>query len=321
MIVESYLTGIYPRSDELIKATRDFERKRITQEDLENAFKRDVTSLVQLQIEANLSYVYEGLFKWQDIYRPFVENVPGLNVGALSRHFDNNSFYKQPIVVNEINSGDLSFLNRYFYLNHLPKDKDWKAILPGPYTFAQLAENKFYKNKHELLIAISTLLSNAVEYLNELGFTYFQFSEPYLAYSHNNSKFSKDDLKAAYEIATKTPNIKYSLQVFFGDISSRLGDLLDLPVHGIGIDFTETNVANLKDYSFTKELCAGIIDGRNSLVENPENIANLVKKIKEVTNAKTIYISPNCELEFVPQAIANQKVRAIKKAADLLKGE
>ena len=132
-MAEVLFTGIYPRSSELVKATRDLDRKRITKEQSAQFFIKDVDRLVSLEQKYGFKFSFEGQLLFQDIFRPFAVNLEGLSVGALTRCFENNTFFKQPEVSEKIGLGK-EFITDYYFTNLMPQ-RNRLAVLPGPFTF------------------------------------------------------------------------------------------------------------------------------------------------------------------------------------------
>ena len=66
--------------------------------------------------------------------------------------------------------------------------------------------------------------------------------------------------------------IKTRLQTYFGDAGPVMDYLLSYSVDCVGVDFYATSMDALREYSFSKELGCGCIDGRNSLLESPEDL-------------------------------------------------
>ena len=102
MEVQAYQHGIYPRSEDVVAATRGRERGRNSQEDVDRAFAADRVDFLSAQREAGLDFFSDGLLRWQDLFRPFVDSCDGLDAHALVRWFDNNSFFRAPEVVGEL---------------------------------------------------------------------------------------------------------------------------------------------------------------------------------------------------------------------------
>src|SRR3989304_1544347 len=94
----AHLTGIFPRSEELITATRAFERGRADKSALDRLFEEEAQRLVALEGEHGLDSVTDGLLRWQDLLRPLADELPGVHAGPVTRWFDNNSFYRRPVI-------------------------------------------------------------------------------------------------------------------------------------------------------------------------------------------------------------------------------
>ena len=70
--LEGYLSGSFPRSEALVEATRSLDRKRITPEECEVVRNADVSDVVALQRDAQLTLLTDGQLNWQDLFRPVV---------------------------------------------------------------------------------------------------------------------------------------------------------------------------------------------------------------------------------------------------------
>jgi len=133
--IAAYLHGIYPRSEELVAATRDLDRGRTTAEAVSERYDQDLRELVAVQQEAGLDYLSDGLLRWHDLFRPLVEACPGLTRGALVRWFDNNTFYRAPEEHGEIVfTGSLA--SQYDTAGAVPEPR--VATLPSPLLFSRI---------------------------------------------------------------------------------------------------------------------------------------------------------------------------------------
>jgi len=323
-MIGCYVTGILPRPKELIEITRAYDRKKVSKETLEKAFHDATQKVIEAQIQAELSYITDGMLKWQDLLRPLAENLEGLAIGSLARWFNNNTFYRKPIILNAIHRTK-NIVAETTYLQLLPKNIPWKAIIPAPYTFAKLSENKFYKNEREVMFAYAETIREEIKKLAEAGFKYIQLSDPALVYNPFKEKIQDIlvDIRDALEVALKNTEIRSCLQTFFGDFSEILPEALDFPVNDLGIDLYETEMEKLKEYAFDgKGVALGLVDARSSLVEDEKE---LLKVVDELTDAiypsKThdIFICPNCDLEFLPWEKAKEKIGVISSVTKLLK--
>jgi len=86
-LISSYTFGIYPRSEELIEATRK------NTENLDSLSQKETDEYINAQKNANLGFVSDPLLKWDDIFRPF-SNLEGVTPTALNRIYEMNTFYR-----------------------------------------------------------------------------------------------------------------------------------------------------------------------------------------------------------------------------------
>ncbi len=308
-MVEAHLTGAFPRSEQLVEATRAAVRGKISQAQVDAILDNDIASLVELQSSPSMDALVDGQLNWQDIFRPFSDVFTGIQLGGLTRWFDNNTFYRKPIIVEKVTLSGAD-VGQFFRHDLLPGLARKKAILPGPFTFAVLAQNSAYPSLADLVDDLAHALKQTVAELERVGYSYFQFNEPALCTDGR----SKDDLevaKHAFEVCAKGTGGKTMLHTYFGDAGSVIDQLLDYPIDGIGLDFYATSIESLTQNDFNKDLGCGCIDGRNSLLENAQDLSKFVAKVEEDLEPKSIVLCPNCDLEFLPQNVAEKKVHLL----------
>jgi len=314
-MVEVHLSGAFPRSEKLVAATRAVERGKAKQSDVEAILREDNSSLAGLQKEATLDAAVDGQLNWHDLFRPFSDLFTGIQPGSLTRWFDNNTFYRAPVV-----SGKVSFkggkVESFFRQDAFPRTSRKKAILPGPFTFATLAENNTGSSTSDLIDEVSHALRDLIKSLQASRYEIFQFNEPCLSAQRND-----DDFKTAqngFETCAKGLSGTSVLQTYFGDASKAAEKLLNYPVDSIGVDFYATSLDSFANVDFNKGLGCGCIDGRNSLLEEPNEIKKFVLKAREDLEPKSIFVSPNCDLDFLPQPVAEKKVRLLGQVKGLI---
>jgi len=325
-MIGCYVTGILPRPKELIKVTRAYNRRRIDERELEKAFEDATVKVINTQLSVDFNYIADGMLRWQDLLRPFTENLSGVKMGGLARWFNNNMFYRKPIIVDDVQRKK-SIVEEVTHLKYLPRNFPWKAILPAPYTFVQLSENRYYKDKTEFMFKYAEILRQEIQDLVKPGFKYVQLSDPALVYKPIALSLSRDELNIvneALKVAVKGIPIKICLQTFFGDFSKILPEALDFPVDHLGIDLYETNFEKLKEHNFEKGVALGLVDSRSSLVENEDELVAVAKEIIEsIYHFKTeeVFVCPNCDLEFLPWEKAKEKMKVISNVTKCLREE
>jgi 5-methyltetrahydropteroyltriglutamate--homocysteine methyltransferase len=325
-MIDGYLAGAFSRSPELIEATINFEKGKIGGADLEKEFSRATDELIKLQVSRKFGWVTDGMFRWNDLLRPFTDGLKGVEIGPLTRWFDNNTFYRKPIIISKL-GGKGKIAIKISYRDQLPRKGGWKAILPAPFTFAQLSKNEYYKNKLELMLDYSKMLREEIKSLVGAGFSYVQLSDPSLVYRPFKGPIRKDELpqvKEALNEAIRGIKVRTSLQTFFGDFAKLLPEALDFPVDDLGFDLYETNISKLGEYEFTKSVALGLVDSRSSVLEEPVELAKIAKHLIESvypSKTKEVFICPNTDLDFLPWRVAEKKLGIISKVIEALRGE
>jgi len=302
--VRAYAPGIYARSEELVQATRDLDRGRTTEEAVEKQRDADLRSFLDAQREAGLDYLSDGLLNWQDIFRPFDEAAEGLEPGPLTRFLNTNTFYRTPAVTAEA-PGLLEPLGEpYFRIGDLPRGR-WVTTLPSPHALAVSA------GELEPRAIAEDVLGPQIRWLagNGCAMVVLQESELF------GGEIDVYPLSEALN-ALESP-LPLALQLPFGDSGNILGELVELAVEAIGVDFYATDVAALPR-PFPKTLLAGVIDARNSLLEEPEEVAKFGRSLLEELEGE-LHLVPNGDLQFVPEKFARQKILRLGEASRILK--
>ncbi len=316
-MIGTSVSGNLPRPQELIAKTRAYDRAKLTEEELEAAYLEATKRVIEGQ--AGLTHVTDGLLRWQDLLRPFTTGLGGVSLGPIARWFNNNTFYKVPIIEGPITYKG-SVTERLGYRSLLPKGVTLKAVLPAPYTFASLADDRHYGDKTRLQTAYAEALNKEAKHLENQGYGYIQFSDPALVYI--TTKPSKKELKAygeVLEVATAGLKAKICLQTFFGDAADILPEALAYPVSDLGFDLYETAPETLNGLKLTGGVSLGLIDARNSTIEDADEITAAAKGILKTLKPKDVYVSTNCDTDFLTWEKAEQKIAVLTRVAENLR--
>lgn len=315
MRIAAYQHGIYPRSEEVVAATRGLERGRTSVEEVDQAFRADREDFIRVQEEAKLDFHSDGLLRWQDLFRPLVEASGGLDARTLVRWFDNNAFFRAPEA-----SGDLtvSGLPGVFEGDEdLPSPK--VATLPSPYLFSRAAQA--HGDRNALMMDLTReVLRPVAESLSSRGYEVIHLQEPWLPYFGLEPADWDDFEKALMEIRDSISETQSALvlHAYFGDVGPYVDRLRRLPVDAVGIDFVQTDVEELGK-NWDTGLLAGVLDGRSSPIESTEGTVEFAVRVVEAVAPPALYLSSNCELEYLPRDVARQKVLRLGEVSARLK--
>ncbi len=301
-MLKCQLTGTFARSPLHIRATRDYDRGRLTEADLEKVRKDDVRRLINYQ--EDFQYITDGGFLWQDLLRPFTF-LKGVESGALTRFFRTNTFYRKPVIKDKIKANP-KFIESFYYLDLISERR--KVILPGPVSLFNLSEDRY---KRDTLFIIAQVLARVSEFLEKQGIACIQFSEPYL---HFAKVIEVDHWKEAYGILTENLAADTLLHIPWCDFSHLL-EILEFPVKSVGIDFIATSLDNL-EFKTQKKIGIGCIDAQNSLLETKEKVRGFVNRVVKKLALKEFFICPNIDLEFLPYSVSLKKLELLRGVSE-----
>lgn len=204
-----FASGIFPRSDELIKKINKFEQKNETFESLKHAFEND--ERFWLESQSGLSVVSEPALAWNDIFRPFTLNLENVETGPLTRYLETNTFFRRPIVKGKPEKkGSLMEWKNEYGLQFI-FDRNSKVILPGPYSFLKVSEIKAELDEKKLLEIFSEIIFSEAK-----NFNFVEFKEPFIQHI--------EDLKNATDIYSTCSSKGYVFTEVFSN------DFIDFPL-------------------------------------------------------------------------------------------
>jgi len=309
------LVGIHPRSEKLIKTFRAYSRKKISLDELNETLQKESREIIKLQLDLNYRYVIDGMLRWHDLLRPLAEKLDGVEIDGLSRWFDNNLFYKKPVVMGEVKRTD-EILKEYIYPSDVP-DGRFKLILPDPFTFTSLSELR-RRRFDDVLFEVSKAMNEEIKEIEmKIKLGQVQLSAPSLVWR----KLDEDSLEMATDAIDecfKGVSAETMIHLPFGDALNSFPQILDTRVNVIGFDMTSTKLRELREYRIDRGVGLGFVDGRNSLIEDANFVRRKIEAYLEANEPKVIYITPSCDLEHLPRNVADEKVKLLKRIVDEL---
>lgn len=304
------LGGTYPRKEELVKATWNFDKGLVSQKELDEAFLAAAKEVIAIQRAAGCEPLTDGLLTWQDQMRPLVATSPSFEVGGVTRLFENNRFYRQPIL-NAAPKLDWGKLEAFF--PHAKHGKgSWKAILPSPYWFARAAKDNVYHDEAKLGHALASYVNEVARRLDKLGYAAIQFQEPCLFSEPEPDVGFANELFAVAAAGLKCETIANFPN---GDAAPHQSFLKTVPVTTIGIDFVETLPEKLATRLAGASLQAAVVNGQESHVEGPEEVRALVERVGKKLKPGRLSCTHTWDLEFVPHEVAQKKIALLASLA------
>ncbi|MDR1072948.1 MAG: 5-methyltetrahydropteroyltriglutamate--homocysteine S-methyltransferase [Treponema sp.] len=183
-----------------------------------------------------------------------------------------------------------------------------------PLTFLALSKTKDGGDSFKYLHKITPVYTRLLEEIAKLDESvYVQFDEP--AFVKNPSDTMLSLIQATYrELASANGRINIIVTSYFEHAVEATKLLCDTPIWGIGLDFLygRRNFEGL-EYAASKNIIAGVVDGRNIWRNDLSASLELLKQINKAIPKERIVVSTSCSLLHSPYSLKNEPESAIKK--------
>ncbi len=303
MLLGGYAFGIFSRSEHLIDISR-------TGDGFKEAAQEESQLLMRKQEESGTSYIDDPQLLWDDMFRPIALTQKGLSINGLTRYFETNTFYKQPVINGKLEYAGSIEDHLSIHGNTAPT----LIALPDPFTFLRMSKNTWYNEDAALIRDLGKLLGYISNDLKRLGYKALVLKGPMYA-NCDASGLRESILNALHEIKVSFSGIVI-VHTYFGNPALNAGILKESDIDGIGID--PKYVSGMQLYG-DKDISLGVIDGSNTKLEKIEDIRPFLMGLKGKVDQA--YITNNVDLEFLPQNFLLSKVKLIGEAVRLLSDE
>ncbi|WP_247728726.1 5-methyltetrahydropteroyltriglutamate--homocysteine methyltransferase [Halovivax limisalsi] len=278
------------------------------------------SAVLSLQQDAGLDRIVEGQLRWDDMLAHPLAVSDAVETRGIVRYYDNNNFYREPVVTDELEpTGDVAAELEAAAAS--VESNALQATLPGPYSLADLATDEYYGDEAALLDGIADFLEGEVERFPAHGT--LCLLEPSLVTDPPGDGLDERASEAIDRIAAAT-EADVVVTTYWGALEEKVyAHLLDADIDAVGFDFVteqDDNLYNLQEYGATDDVWLGLVDGQNTLLEEPEAVRERAEWIFErvpVTDFETVYLAPNTETFYLPYATFEEKLAALGEAASI----
>jgi 5-methyltetrahydropteroyltriglutamate--homocysteine methyltransferase len=174
--------------------------------------------------------------------------------------------------------------------------------------------DEHYANHENFTLAIASVLSQEAFELAAAGAQHIQIDEPALLNAPEDIELAR---RALDLVTGDLQGVETILATYFGD-AKRLGpELFELPVDAFGLDLVAgpENRGLIEEFPPGKGLQAGVVDARNTRLEDLDALANAIGSLAEAVGEERLRVSPSCGLEFLPRDRAEAKLKRLSEAA------
>lgn len=207
-------------------------------------------------------------------------------------------------------------------------DRKIKITLPGPFTMAQQAQNDYYKDEEELVMAYAAAVNDEAKDLKAAGADVIQLDEPYLQARAEKAK--KYGVKAINRALAGVPG-PTAVHLCFGYAHvvhtrpsgySFLPELADCIAQQVSIETAQSDLdlAVLKALG-NKQIILGVIDLNDPKPETPATVAARIRRAFAVVPPERIVAAPDCGMKYIRRETAFAKLAALAAGAAIIRRE
>ncbi|PSP81484.1 5-methyltetrahydropteroyltriglutamate--homocysteine methyltransferase [Halobacteriales archaeon QS_1_68_20] len=281
--------------------------------------------LVDLQQSAGLDRVVEGQARWDDMLAHPLAVHDEVETRGIVRYYDNNNFYRNPVVKGELDAdGDVAAELEAA----APLTDDRQAVLPGPYSLADLATDEHYGDDDEFLGAVADFLAGEAGAFPDVE-TLFLL-EPSLVTSPPDADadglpgVGPERASEAVDAVAGAVDADVVIHGYWGVFEERThAFLLDTDADALGYDLVSDHEGAaylVQEYGTNDDLALALVDGQNTKLESAETVAERVEWFQEqtpVSGYETIHATPNTELFYLPTNRFEEKLSVLAEGARL----
>jgi 5-methyltetrahydropteroyltriglutamate--homocysteine methyltransferase len=337
-LLPTTVVGSYPQPDWLIDRgnlgsrlpprVRAREIWRVAPQYLEQA-QDDATLIAIRDMErAGIDIVSDGEMRRESYSNRFATALEGIDIDKPGTALDRTGHANPvPRVAGPIRRrtpvevGDVAFLRRN-------TDRMITITMPGPFTMAQQAQNDFYRDEEELIMAYAAAVNDEAKDLKAAGADVIQLDEPYLqARPEKAMRYGVKAInRALLGVAGPT-----AVHLCFGyahvvharpSAYSFLPQLADCAAQQISIETAQSNLdlGILADLA-GKQIILGVITLGDPAVETAELVAGRIRRAFPYVPAERIIPAPDCGMKYIDRATAFAKLKALADGAAIVRRE
>jgi 5-methyltetrahydropteroyltriglutamate--homocysteine methyltransferase len=324
MTLRTTVIGAYPKigdaleAQELRRALHRHDRGEIGDAELAKVFD-DVTRAAIGEIEsAGIDVTNDGQVRWDDLLSPFARAWSGVEPGPLERFYDNNTYFRQPVIDGRIETGGRSLVRDYTFAAGIAKTK-LKAAVPGPLTFATLtARDERHRSLEERALAVADAIAKEIAGLKAAGATLIDVEDPAVVASPKDIELAREAYRRLAD-----PELALTLVTYFFPADTVLESLASFAVAAVAIDVRsrDTTAFERLDAFRTQDVVIGVVDARNTRLETAEEVARYAERALRLVPQERLVLATTTSLEYLPRDVARAKLTALVDGARLAAGE
>ncbi|MGY5355337.1 5-methyltetrahydropteroyltriglutamate--homocysteine S-methyltransferase [Wenyingzhuangia sp. IMCC45467] len=236
-----------------------------------------------------------------------------LTAMEMTKWFDTNYHYIVPEFVKDQTFKNLSKKVINEYKEAVALGINAKPVLISPASYLLLGKEKEAGfDKLDLLDGLLEVYKQVIAELENLGATYIQIDEPFLALNLNDKE--QFTIQKTHQFLNKEfPNVKFITAAYFDDVLDNLELINQLPGAVLHVDLTrgdETQLLKILQSEFknqSKILSLGLVDGRNIWKNDFTKSITQINKAKDVLGTDRVWVASSSSLLHVPVDLKSEE--------------
>jgi len=312
--MKTTVIGAYPKiSDEhqdLRRALHRHDRGELDADGLSGVLDESTRWAIGELDWAGLDVINDGQVRWDDLLAPFARAWTGCDRGPLERFYDNNTYFRQPVITGPITTEGNTLVRDFAFARGVARG-ELKAAVCGPLTFATLAEDNHYRSLEDRTLAVADAIAAEIRGLGAAGATLVDVEEPALVAHPEHFALAR----AAIE-RIALAGVPLALQTYFFPADPLLDALAAFPVAQVGVDVRSRDTHALERLNALRQTAVlGIVDARNTRVETESELVGLIETALRQLPADYVWLAPTTGLEYLPHDVAVKKLKVLVAAA------
>ena len=269
------------------------------------------------QSRAFVDIVTDGLVRWSGPLSHVADGLAGVEPGPPRPWFSPAVEDAQPVVVGPVVRRGPILLHEYRCAAAVGP-KALKMVLPGPVTFARLADDRHYRSIPALVRDLAEAISEEVGELASAGCRVFHLDEPILTVHPEDAPLAFEAAATVFsKVGEGTVTI---LSTSFGDLAVDQALLAHVPVTHLGLDLVEGpgNWDLLHALPPDQGVALGLFDARSADAEDAAEVLLRLVPHREVLITRDVLVGPNAGLEGISRDAAFEHLLQARYLAESL---
>jgi 5-methyltetrahydropteroyltriglutamate--homocysteine methyltransferase len=201
-----------------------------------------------------------------------------------------------------------------------------RAHTHRPFTMSQQAQNDFYEREEDLALDYAAAVNEEVRDLFAAGADIVQLDEPYMqARPEAARRYGLLTLDRALDGVTGTTavHVCFGYAAIIHELPSGYSFLPELDAAActqLSIETAQSSLdLSVLDALPSKTIILGVIDLDRPDVEEPETVAERIRRALPHKPLERLVAAPDCGMKYLPREVAFAKLRALAEGAALVR--